>query len=132
LARDVTEQKLAADRLRQAEEQLRQAQKLETVGQLTAGVAHDFNNLLTSVLGSLELLPTSTADDSARRLLRSAIRAAQRGAKLNQQLPTAAPSSPTSCTYRSAGWLRNRRCDDVHVAAMGKGSQPAACHCASA
>jgi signal transduction histidine kinase len=84
---DVTEQ-------RATEEQLRQAQKLETVGQLTAGVAHDFNNLLTSILGSLELLETRIADESARRLLQGAIRSARRGATLNEQLLAFARKQP--------------------------------------
>lgn len=94
VARDMTEQKRAADRLRQAEEQLRQAQKLETVGQLTAGVAHDFNNLLTSILGSLELIETRINDESGARLLRGAIRSAQRGARLNEQLLAFARKQP--------------------------------------
>ena len=75
-----------AERAR-TEEQLRQLQKLESIGQLTGGVAHDFNNLLTAVLGNLELLrkrlPSNPATD---RLLDGATQGAQRGAALTQRL----------------------------------------------
>lgn len=70
-----------------AEEQLRQVQKMETIGQLTGGVAHDFNNLLMAVLGNLELLRKHLADDAkAMRLIDGALQGAQRGASLTQRL----------------------------------------------
>jgi PAS domain S-box-containing protein len=78
-ARDITERE-------QLEAQLRQAQKMEAVGQLTGGVAHDFNNLLTAVVSSLELIQTKTAEDRTRRLADVALRAAMRGGQLTHQL----------------------------------------------
>jgi PAS domain S-box-containing protein len=71
---------------KRAEAQLVQAQKMEAVGQLTGGVAHDFNNLLTAILGNLELAEARAGDDAIRRLLGNATRAAERGAKLTEQL----------------------------------------------
>jgi CheY-like chemotaxis protein len=69
------------------EEQLRQAQKMEAVGQLTGGIAHDFNNLLTAIIGNLELLTTRVAGDAvATRHLAAAERASEHGAKLTEQL----------------------------------------------
>jgi signal transduction histidine kinase/CheY-like chemotaxis protein len=72
----------------QAEAQLRQAQKLEAIGQLTGGIAHDFNNLLTAVLGNLELLMKQTVDCDERlhRWANNAYDAANRGAVLTQRL----------------------------------------------
>ncbi len=73
---------------RATEVTLRQAQKMEAMGQLTGGIAHDFNNLLTAVLGSLELLRyrLSGTDARALRLLDNAVRGAERGAALTQRL----------------------------------------------
>jgi PAS domain S-box-containing protein len=69
-----------------AEAALAQAQKMEAVGQLTGGVAHDFNNLLTAVLGSLQMIGKRTDDPQIRRFADNAQRAAERGARLTQQL----------------------------------------------
>jgi PAS domain S-box-containing protein len=70
-----------------AQEQLRHAQKMETIGQLTGGVAHDFNNLLMAVMGNLELLRKHLPDDPRlRRLVDGALQGAERGASLTQRL----------------------------------------------
>jgi signal transduction histidine kinase len=67
--------------------QLFEAQKMDTIGQLTGGVAHDFNNLLMAVLGSLSLLEKRLPDDPrSHRLLQNAVQGAQRGAALTQRL----------------------------------------------
>jgi PAS domain S-box-containing protein len=88
MARDVTAEKAAQAELAQAQEQLRQAQKMEAVGQLTGGVAHDFNNLLQVVLGSLDLLRRRMPEGDARvaRSLQGATEAAKRGATLTARL----------------------------------------------
>jgi PAS domain S-box-containing protein len=70
---------------REAEAQLRQAQKMESVGQLTGGVAHDFNNLLTIVIGGLDLALGRVQGD-VQSALEPALRAAERGAALVQRL----------------------------------------------
>jgi signal transduction histidine kinase/CheY-like chemotaxis protein len=70
-----------------AQEQLRQAQKMETIGQLTGGVAHDFNNLLMAVMGNLELLRKRIPEDPRlHRLIDGAMQGAERGASLTQRL----------------------------------------------
>ncbi len=71
-----------------AEAQLRQNQRLEAIGQLTAGIAHDFNNLLTSIIGNIELVEARPGllDERGRRLLAAAHAAAARGASLTAQL----------------------------------------------
>ncbi len=81
VARDITAE-------RDREEQLRQSQKMEVVGQLTGGVAHDFNNLLTIIMGSLELLQRGLAGADPRTIRRadSAMDAAKRAATLTHRL----------------------------------------------
>jgi signal transduction histidine kinase len=71
----------------EAEQQLREAQKLESIGMLAGGIAHDFNNILTGVLGNasllIELVP---AEGRARRLIDSLMQSAERAAQLTRQL----------------------------------------------
>ncbi|MGF9756929.1 PAS domain S-box protein [Microvirga sp. 0TCS3.31] len=86
ITRDITERRQAQEALAQAQAALFQSQKMEAVGQLTGGVAHDFNNLLTVIVNSLDLLTRNTRDARDMRLIESAQRAAERGAKLTQQL----------------------------------------------
>ena len=78
-ARDITERE-------ELEAQLRQAQKMEAVGQLTGGIAHDFNNLLTAIISSLELIERHAVKDKVRSLAGTALSAAMRGAQLTHQL----------------------------------------------
>jgi PAS domain S-box-containing protein len=78
-ARDITE-------LKAAQEQLRQSQKMEALGQLTGGIAHDFNNLLTVVVGGLDLISKKLEDKKLKRYADNALSAAERGARLTAQL----------------------------------------------
>ena len=79
-----------------AEAQLRQAQKMEAVGQLTGGIAHDFNNMLAVVVGGLELAQRWLPDtpEKAERHLANALDGANRAADLTRRLLTFARSEP--------------------------------------
>lgn len=80
ITRDMTE-------WRAMQEQLHQAQKMEAIGQLTGGVAHDFNNLLGVVIGNLQLIERSVAENPGlARKVHTAMRAAARGADLTKRL----------------------------------------------
>jgi PAS domain S-box-containing protein len=88
VGRDLTEDKAREAELAHAQEALRQAQKMEAVGQLTGGIAHDFNNMLAVVMGSLDLLNRRIGpeDPRARRYVESAMEGAKRAANLTQRL----------------------------------------------
>jgi PAS domain S-box-containing protein len=81
--------------LRNVEQQLRQSQKLEAIGQLTGGIAHDFNNLLGIMLGNLDLLTEQiSAESDQMELVEEAIGAARRGAELTQRMLAFARKQP--------------------------------------
>lgn len=87
ITRDVTESVQAQQEIKETREALFQAQKMESLGQLTGGIAHDFNNLLMVILGSLELARKRVPQDSkVQSLLNNAIAGAQRGATLTQRM----------------------------------------------
>ncbi|RTL94361.1 MAG: response regulator [Bradyrhizobiaceae bacterium] len=88
-AYDVTDRLREQARLREAEEALRQSQKMEAVGQLTGGIAHDFNNLLTGIMGSLEMLQTRLRQgrfSDVDRYVAAAQGASKRAAALTHRL----------------------------------------------
>jgi PAS domain S-box-containing protein len=89
VTRDITEDKARQAELEQAQEALRQSQKLEAVGKLTGGIAHDFNNLLAGISGSLELLKLRVARGEYGRVDRyisTAMASTQRAAALTHRL----------------------------------------------
>jgi len=87
VSRDITERKHADEMLRQREEQLRQAQKMEAVGRLSGGIAHDFNNLLGVIIGyGEEIELRASHGDPLRKSAQEILKAAQRAASLTQQL----------------------------------------------
>ena len=100
-AEKLLEQRVAerSAELEQAQEALRQSQKLEAMGQLTGGVAHDFNNLLTPIIGSLDLLQRKgLGGPREQRLIDGALQSADRAKTLVQRLLAFARRQPLQAT----------------------------------
>jgi PAS domain S-box-containing protein len=128
IGRDVTE-RLAL------ESQLRQAQKMEAVGQLTGGVAHDFNNILTVIIGMVELLSDAVGQDERLGPIVQAIdEAASRGAQLTQRMLAFARKQPlqsrsiglNEIVSRAGAMLQRTIGEDITVhLALAEGLWPA-------
>ncbi len=89
VGRDVTAERQAQEALQATEEQLRQSQKMELVGQLTGGIAHDFNNLLTGIIGGLDIVKRRLAagrTDDINRFIDAAVTSANWAAGLTNRL----------------------------------------------
>jgi PAS domain S-box-containing protein len=100
-----------------AEEQLRQAQKMEAIGSLTGGVAHDFNNVLQVINGNLQMLAADADDDPAtQRRLCAATDAVRRGAKLAAHLLAFARRQPLSPTVLNPRRLLTGMSEMLHRA----------------
>ena len=113
-ARDLTERE-------QLEAQLRQAQKMEAIGQLTGGVAHDFNNLLAVIGGNAELVRRRPTGNTARQM-DNILRATERGVALTRQLLSfsrrhVARRRSSTCATRCRAW---RRCCAPRCAATSR------------
>jgi PAS domain S-box-containing protein len=107
-ARDISEH-------REAEQRLRQAQKMEALGQLTGGIAHDFNNLLTVVLGNLEIIRRHIGPQpKLEQRIDTAIGGIERGARLTRQLLAFARRQPLDPRIVDLGTLIGETVDLLH------------------
>ncbi|MGO9415961.1 MAG: ATP-binding protein, partial [Syntrophobacteraceae bacterium] len=87
IGNDITERKRGEEERKKLEEQLFQAQKMESVGRLAGGVAHDFNNMLGVIIGRAEIaLQQDVSNDKLQHNLKEILKAAQRSADLTKQL----------------------------------------------
>ena len=105
ITRDLTEKKKADTALAEANAALFQAQKMESIGQLTGGIAHDFNNLLSVLASGLEVLALKRGGSSDSKTFDSMRRAVDRGATLTQQLLAFARQQPLQPEMRSVNRL---------------------------
>jgi PAS domain S-box-containing protein len=120
--RDVTTEKETQRALQQTEEALRQAQKMEALGQLTGGIAHDFNNLLQGITGPLELIRRYTQlgrTDDIERFISMATGAANRAASLTHRLLAFSRRQPLDPKPVNADELL-RSIDDLLKRTMGE------------
>ena len=105
-ATDVTDRLRKEAQLAEAQDALRQSQKLESMGQLTGGVAHDFNNLLTPIIGSLDMLVRKRiGNEREQRLVGGALQSAERAKTLVQRLLAFARRQPLQPTAVDVGAL---------------------------
>jgi len=110
IARDVTERRLA-------DERLRKAQKLESLGLMAGGIAHDFNNLLTGILGNADLaLLHLEADQPAREFVEQVIASSELAAELTRQIQAYSGSSPFEVRSMDVSKEIRRRSELLHTA----------------
>ena len=108
VGRDVTAEREAARALKETEEALRQAQKMEAIGQLTGGIAHDFNNLLTGIIGAMDIVKRRIAAgkyEDTERFMDAAVTSANRAASLTHRLLAFSRRQPLNPTVADANRL---------------------------